>query len=54
LNGPPTNPAASPARLRATLIVILIACLLLGTAGFYYGRWLLQHPPDTAENLPGH
>ena len=54
MSAPEANRASSPARLRAILIVILIVCGLLGAAGFLYGRWLMKHPPDTAENLPGH
>jgi hypothetical protein len=54
LNRTTPNPAASPARLRAILIVIVVLCSLLATAGYFYARWLMAHPPATAENLPGH
>jgi hypothetical protein len=51
---PRSGGPASPARLRAILILILVVCSLIGTAGFFYGRWLMEHPPATAKNLPGH
>ncbi|HEU4725166.1 MAG TPA: hypothetical protein VFU59_07700 [Candidatus Eisenbacteria bacterium] len=45
---------ASPARLRRILVVVLIVCGLLGVAGYYYGGWLLKHPPEPKEVRPGH
>ena len=45
---------ASPARLRRILIVVLIVCGALGVAGYFYGGWLIEHPPTKEQAKPGH
>lgn len=45
---------ASPARLRRILIAVLVICGALGVAGYYYGGWLLKHPPTKEQAQPGH
>ena len=34
------------ARNRTALIWISLICLALATAGYFFGRWLMAHPPQ--------
>ena len=49
-----TGSAASPRRLRRVLAVILLVCGALAVAGYFYGGWLLRHPPVKSDHRPGH
>ncbi len=52
--GAPATGPASPARLRATLIVILVVCGAIAVGGYFYGKWLMKHPPTKEQATPGH
>lgn len=45
---------ATPARLRRILAVVLIFCGALAVAGYFWGGYLLKHPPTKEQARPGH
>lgn len=45
---------ATPARLRRVLGVVLLFCGLLAVAGYFWGGYLLEHPPTKEQAKPGH
>ena len=45
---------ATPARLRRVLVVVLLFCGALAVAGYYWGGYLIEHPPTKEQAQPGH
>jgi len=45
---------ATPARLRRVLGVVLLVCGALAVAGYFWGGYLLEHPPTKEQAQPRH
>ena len=54
MNGAASAQPASPARLRRILIAVLLVCGALGVAGYFWGAWLMKHPPAKEQPARGH
>ncbi|HET9951651.1 MAG TPA: hypothetical protein VFS09_07655 [Candidatus Eisenbacteria bacterium] len=54
MSAPAGAQPATPARLRRVLAAVLLVCCALAVAGYFWGGYLIKHPPTKEQAQPGH